>query len=55
MGQQLPERIELDEWGYPILHDSEIPPELVEHARRAAAACPTLALTLERRRAQTHS
>ena len=27
-----------------------IPPELLAHARRAAAACPTLALLVERRR-----
>ncbi len=43
----LPERIRLDEWGYPILDDSELPHELVEHARRAANACPTLALLLD--------
>jgi len=43
-----PERVRLDEWGYPILEDSELPPELIEHARRAANACPTLALLLER-------
>ena len=46
-----PERITLDEWGYPIVDDSELPPELVEHARRAVAACPTMALLLESRRA----
>ncbi len=43
----LPERIRLDEWGYPILHDGEHPRELINHARRAANACPTLALLLE--------
>jgi ferredoxin len=41
----LPELIELDEWGYPILADS-VPPDLVAHARRAVNACPTLALRL---------
>ena len=46
----LPERITLDEWGYPILDDGPIPRELVEHARRAAQACPTLALLIERER-----
>jgi ferredoxin len=45
----LPERIALDEWGYPIIDDAELTPELIDHARRAAAACPTLALVLERR------
>lgn len=42
----LPEWIELDDWGYPILRGPELPSELVTHARRAAAACPTLALKL---------
>jgi ferredoxin len=44
----LPERIALDEWGYPIVLDAEVPEELLAHARRAAAACPTLALLLDR-------
>ena len=44
----LPERIRLDEWGYPIIAAGKIPRELEEHARRAADACPTLALLLER-------
>ena len=43
----LPEWIRLDEWGYPILDDPELPPELVEHPRRAANHCPTLALRLD--------
>jgi ferredoxin len=44
----LPEQITLDEWGYPVLDGSRIPPELIGHASRAANACPTLALMLER-------
>jgi ferredoxin len=44
----LPELIELDDWGYPIVAGEPVPPELLEHARRAADACPTLALLLER-------
>ncbi len=48
----LPERITLDEWGYPILDDGPLPPELVDHARRAAQACPTFALLLERERSR---
>ena len=44
----LPEIIELDPWGYPILRSAAVPPALVPHARRAAATCPTLALILER-------
>jgi ferredoxin len=41
-----PERIRLDDWGYPMLDDRPIPDELLPHARRAVAACPTLALRL---------
>jgi ferredoxin len=43
----LPEVIELDEWGYPIL-TGEVPRPLESHARRAVKACPTLALRLTR-------
>jgi ferredoxin len=42
----LPERITLDDWGYPIIDERPIPPELEAHARRAVDACPTLALAL---------
>jgi ferredoxin len=47
----LPERITLDEWGYPIIDDEPIGGQLLSHARRAVATCPMLALALERRRA----
>jgi ferredoxin len=43
-----PERITLDDWGYPIIDPTPIPASLEGHARRAVAACPTLALILER-------
>lgn len=43
----LPELISLDDWGYPILDDPEVPAELLPHAKRAVAACPTLALRLQ--------
>jgi ferredoxin len=43
----LPEMIELDDWGYPIINDPLVPPELLDHAHRAVDACPTLALLLE--------
>jgi ferredoxin len=46
----LPEHITLDEWGYPLVDSRPVHPELVDLARRAAAACPTLALLLERER-----
>jgi len=45
----LPERITLDEWGYPIVDGTPLDRREVEHAARAARACPTLALLLERR------
>ena len=44
----LPELVELDEWGYPLLDPDEVPPGLEAAAKRAAAACPTLALKLDR-------
>jgi ferredoxin len=47
----LPERIALDDWGYPIVDATELPPHLSAHARRAVKACPVLALSLKRGRA----
>ncbi len=44
----LPERIALDEWGYPIIDGRPLPPELTALAKRAAEACPTFALLLLR-------
>jgi ferredoxin len=44
----LPELIRLDEWGYPVIEAEDVPPELERLARRAADACPTLALRLSR-------
>ena len=41
-----PERIQLDDWGYPMLDGAPIPADQLAHARRAVAACPTLALRL---------
>ena len=43
----LPELIRLDDWGYPILEESSVPPDLMGLAERAVDACPTLALLLE--------
>jgi ferredoxin len=43
----LPELIQLDEWGYPIVADREVPAELGPLARRAVRLCPTLALRLQ--------
>ncbi|HUZ53525.1 MAG TPA: ferredoxin [Streptosporangiaceae bacterium] len=46
----LPEFITLDPWGYPIVPDEPVPDELIGLARKAAAACPTLALVVGKRR-----
>jgi ferredoxin len=42
----LPEAITLDDWGYPVIAGGELPDGLERLARRAASACPTLALRL---------
>jgi ferredoxin len=42
----LPERITLDEWGYPIMDGAPIPASLEPLARRTVRACPKLALRL---------
>lgn len=42
----LPEAVRLDDWGYPIVDPSPVSPYIQGHARRAVAACPTLALVL---------
>jgi ferredoxin len=44
----LPELIRLDDWGYPIVAPGPVPAPLQNHARRAVAACPVLALALRR-------
>jgi ferredoxin len=46
----LPERISLDEWGYPVIDGEPLEPRLLELAKRAAQACPTFALLVERER-----
>jgi ferredoxin len=43
----LPEWVSLDEWGYPAIDEQHLPAQLVKNAKRAAAACPTLALKLQ--------
>lgn len=44
----LPEVISLDPWGFPILERGEVPPGLLDLARRATVSCPRLALHLVR-------
>jgi ferredoxin len=45
----LPESIWMDPWGFPVIETADIPPYLIDHARRAAESCPRLALTLVER------
>jgi ferredoxin len=44
----VPELVRLDDWGFPIVDERDVPRSLESHTRRAVAACPTLALALER-------
>jgi len=43
-----PERITLDDWGYPVISSEPITPDLRKHAERAIAQCPVLALAFVR-------
>jgi ferredoxin len=45
----LPELIGLDDWGFPVIRDADVPAPLVGEAREAVRICPKLALRLERR------
>lgn len=42
----LPEWIQLDPWGYPILRTGSVPAHLVPKAQWAVSNCPVLALRL---------
>ena len=48
--EMLPERIELDRWGYPVIDGGAIEPALFEHAARAVRSCPKQALHLVERK-----
>jgi ferredoxin len=48
----LPEHVTLDEWGYPLVDGAPIAAELHGLARRAASACPTLAVILHTERSR---
>ncbi len=41
-----PERVSLDEWGYPVIDPKPIPSKLQPLGRKAVSACPALALQL---------
>ncbi|GAB3781679.1 hypothetical protein GCM10027601_11320 [Nocardioides ungokensis] len=43
----LPELITLDDWGFPIVSDVDVPVDLLDEAREAIRVCPKLALRLE--------
>jgi ferredoxin len=43
----LPDRITLDEWGYPIVRSPVVQRDELREVRRAVAACPALALYLD--------
>jgi ferredoxin len=42
----LPERVTLDDWGYPIVDGRALEPDLISHAKLAVATCPVLAIKL---------
>ena len=42
----LPELIELDPWGYPVIGAAAVSPRLLDLAERAVVSCPRLALHL---------
>jgi ferredoxin len=44
----LPELLDLDDWGYPVV-TGEVEPQLLPHARTAVKACPALALRVRPR------
>lgn len=44
----LPELITLDDWGFPVVTDREVPPHLAADAQATVKACPLLALRLDR-------
>ena len=43
----LPEMITLDDWGFPVIRDAEVPPGLLDEAAEAVRLCPRLALRLD--------
>ncbi len=45
----LPQRIALDEWGFPLIQRSDIAPAQLDDVRRAIRYCPALALRVDTR------
>ena len=48
--EAFPEMITLDDWGFPIIRDHDVPPGLWPAAEEAIRLCPQLALRLARQR-----
>ena len=44
----LPELITLDDWGFPVIRDTDVPAGLQAEAGEAVRVCPMLALRLDR-------
>jgi ferredoxin len=44
----LPELVSLDDWGFPVLADRDVPAELTAEAGAVVRLCPRLALRLRR-------
>ena len=44
--EALPGLITLDDWGFPIISERDVPPRLLADARATVRACPRLALRL---------
>jgi ferredoxin len=42
----LGELLVADEWGFPLVQDANVPPQLESYARQAVKACPRKALRL---------
>lgn len=42
----LPERIALDEWGYPLVDETPVDAAVAPYANTAVSQCPRLALSL---------
>jgi len=44
----LPGLITLDDWGFPVIRDADVPPGWQAEAGEAVRVCPVLALRLDR-------
>jgi ferredoxin len=51
----VPELIQMDPWGYPLMSREELTDDLMAHARRAITSCPALALLIDEGTQRRHS